>query len=183
MNNPFVGFVPWIIFWVVASPSTWEYATLGALIAAVILAQNSHMVRRLRTTAPILVLPNATAVDLNGVRSQGQRTREILLVGRMVAWKGGRLALRALRHVTHPEAVLRVYGDGPDRRRWPTNNTVGDIPGITARVDYLAELGVETQAESAKTALAQNAERLRRVIGQGQPRFDLRQIFTERFAL
>ena len=38
MNNPFVGFVPWIIFWVVASPSTWEYATLGALIAAVILA-------------------------------------------------------------------------------------------------------------------------------------------------
>ena len=38
MNNPFVGFAPWIIFWVVAGPSTWEYATLGALIAAVILA-------------------------------------------------------------------------------------------------------------------------------------------------
>lgn len=38
MNNPFVGFVPWIIFWVVAGPSTWEYATLGALIAALILA-------------------------------------------------------------------------------------------------------------------------------------------------
>ena len=38
MNNPFVGFVPWIIFWVVASPSSWEWATLGALIAAVILA-------------------------------------------------------------------------------------------------------------------------------------------------
>jgi glycosyltransferase involved in cell wall biosynthesis len=85
--------------------------------AAVILAQNSHMVRRLRTMAPILVLPNATAVDLNGVRPRGQRTREILLVGRMVAWKGGRLALRALRHVTYPEAVLRVYGEGPDRRR------------------------------------------------------------------
>lgn len=38
MNNPFVGFVPWIIFWVVASPSTWEWATLGALTAALILA-------------------------------------------------------------------------------------------------------------------------------------------------
>ena len=38
MKNPFVGFVPWIIFWVVASPSTWEWATLGALLAAVILA-------------------------------------------------------------------------------------------------------------------------------------------------
>jgi hypothetical protein len=38
MSNPFVGFVPWIIFWVVSSPSTWEWATLGALIAALILA-------------------------------------------------------------------------------------------------------------------------------------------------
>jgi hypothetical protein len=38
MNNPFVGFAPWIIFWVVSSPSSWEWATLGALIAAVILA-------------------------------------------------------------------------------------------------------------------------------------------------
>ena len=38
MNNPFVGFVPWIIFWVVASPSTWEYACGGALVAAIILA-------------------------------------------------------------------------------------------------------------------------------------------------
>jgi len=38
MNNPFVGFVPWIIFWVVAGPSTWEWATFGALVAAVILA-------------------------------------------------------------------------------------------------------------------------------------------------
>jgi glycosyltransferase involved in cell wall biosynthesis len=85
--------------------------------AAVILAQNNQTVRRLRTTAPICVLPNATAVDLNGVRPQGRRTQEILLVGRMVAWKGGRLALRALRHVSHPEAVLRVYGEGPDRRR------------------------------------------------------------------
>jgi len=38
MSSPFAGFAPWIIFWVVAGPSTWEYATLGALIAALILA-------------------------------------------------------------------------------------------------------------------------------------------------
>jgi hypothetical protein len=38
VNNPFVGFAPWIIFWVVSSPSTWEWATLGALVAALILA-------------------------------------------------------------------------------------------------------------------------------------------------
>ena len=85
--------------------------------ATVILAQNSYVVRRLRTTAPITVLPNATAVNLNGVRSGGPRTKEILLVGRIVAWKGGRLALQALRHVTDPDAVLRFYGEGPDRHR------------------------------------------------------------------
>ncbi|GIH05652.1 hypothetical protein Rhe02_37190 [Rhizocola hellebori] len=33
----FLGFVPWIIFWVVCGPSTWEYAAGGALLAAVIL--------------------------------------------------------------------------------------------------------------------------------------------------
>jgi glycosyltransferase involved in cell wall biosynthesis len=90
---------------------------VAAARATIILAQNSHVVRRLRTTAPIAVLPNATAVNLNGVRSGGPRTKEILLVGRIVAWKGGRLALQALRHVTHPKAVLRVYGEGPDRHR------------------------------------------------------------------
>ncbi|MFI1532904.1 hypothetical protein [Streptomyces anandii] len=31
----FYSFVPWIVFGVVASPSTWEYAALAALIAAV----------------------------------------------------------------------------------------------------------------------------------------------------
>jgi hypothetical protein len=48
LNNPFVGFAPWIIFWVVAAPSTWEYATLGALIAAVILAIPDAQNRRLK---------------------------------------------------------------------------------------------------------------------------------------
>jgi hypothetical protein len=35
--NGFVGFVPWIIFWVVSSPSTWGFAAGGALLAALIL--------------------------------------------------------------------------------------------------------------------------------------------------
>lgn len=37
----FRGFVPWIIFWVVAGPSSWEYASGGALLAALILAMPS----------------------------------------------------------------------------------------------------------------------------------------------
>jgi uncharacterized membrane protein len=39
VQSPFAGFVPWIIFWVVAgSPSTWEYGAIGAALAAIILA-------------------------------------------------------------------------------------------------------------------------------------------------
>ncbi|MFD4712568.1 hypothetical protein ACFWN5_23240 [Streptomyces sp. NPDC058430] len=36
-GNLLFAFAPWIIFDVVASPSTWEYAALAALIAAVVL--------------------------------------------------------------------------------------------------------------------------------------------------
>jgi glycosyltransferase involved in cell wall biosynthesis len=85
--------------------------------AAVILAQNRDIVRRLRARAPIEILPNATAVELEGVRSTGNRSRDVVLVGRLLAWKGGHLALRALRYVADRETVLRVYGEGPDCRR------------------------------------------------------------------
>ncbi|MEW1892181.1 MULTISPECIES: hypothetical protein [unclassified Streptomyces] len=36
-GNLFFAFAPWIIFIVVASPSTWEYAALAGLVAAVVL--------------------------------------------------------------------------------------------------------------------------------------------------
>jgi hypothetical protein len=37
-RSPFIGFVPWIIYWVVADePSTWMYGALCAVIAALIL--------------------------------------------------------------------------------------------------------------------------------------------------
>jgi uncharacterized membrane protein len=46
-ENPVAGFIPWIIFWVVASsPSTWEYGAIGAALAAVILALPSASRRR-----------------------------------------------------------------------------------------------------------------------------------------
>lgn len=37
-GGAWTGFLPWIIFWVVSSPSTWEVAAWGALLAAVIVA-------------------------------------------------------------------------------------------------------------------------------------------------
>lgn len=46
-ESPVAGFLPWIIFWVVAnSPSTWEYGAIGAALAAIILALPSASRRR-----------------------------------------------------------------------------------------------------------------------------------------
>jgi Ca2+/Na+ antiporter len=35
-HSPFLGFAPWIIFWVIGGPSTWETASIAALLAAVL---------------------------------------------------------------------------------------------------------------------------------------------------
>ncbi len=85
--------------------------------AAVVLAQNPDTGRRLRGAGRMKLLSNAHAVDLNGVGSQGARTSDLLLVGRLVPWKAPILGLRALRYVEHPEVVLRYCGDGPEQPR------------------------------------------------------------------
>jgi glycosyltransferase involved in cell wall biosynthesis len=85
--------------------------------AAVVLAQNRQIVPRLGTGPSVVVLPNATAVDVSGVQPDGDRTHDVVLVGRIIAWKGGRIAVRAMQHVTDPQAVLRVFGEGPDQAR------------------------------------------------------------------
>ncbi|GAA3136122.1 hypothetical protein [Streptomyces echinatus] len=44
----FLSFAPWIIFGVVASPSTWEYAALAALVASIVLSGQDLLHGRLR---------------------------------------------------------------------------------------------------------------------------------------
>ncbi|KOV94667.1 hypothetical protein [Streptomyces sp. NRRL B-3648] len=44
----FLSFAPWIIFGVVASPSTWEYAALAALVASIVLSGQDMLHGRLR---------------------------------------------------------------------------------------------------------------------------------------
>jgi hypothetical protein len=36
-RSPFAGFIPWILYWVIGGPSTWETAAIAALLAAVLL--------------------------------------------------------------------------------------------------------------------------------------------------
>jgi hypothetical protein len=37
-SSPVAGFIPWILFWVIGGPSTWETASIAALLAAALLA-------------------------------------------------------------------------------------------------------------------------------------------------
>jgi len=42
------GFLPWIIFWVISGPSTWEWAALAAALAALVLSARDILARRLK---------------------------------------------------------------------------------------------------------------------------------------
>jgi glycosyltransferase involved in cell wall biosynthesis len=111
-----------------------QRATVRA--ATVCLAQNPSTARRVGGDH-VRVLPNALTVDLGQLGPPEPRRPEIAMVGRLVAWKGGHLALRALRHVRHPTAVLRFFGDGPDRERL---RIAADRWGLRDRVDLVGSL-------------------------------------------
>lgn len=68
----FLGFVPWIIFWVVCGPSTWEYAAGGALVAAVILLIPSHERGRIKLLDIASVLFFAALTVAGLVLDRGQ---------------------------------------------------------------------------------------------------------------
>jgi glycosyltransferase involved in cell wall biosynthesis/thiamine kinase-like enzyme len=85
--------------------------------ALVTFAQNAATARVIRTHGRMSVLSNATAVDIRDVQATGGRRCDVVFAARLLPWKGGRLAVRTMQYVRHPEAVLRIFGDGPERRR------------------------------------------------------------------
>lgn len=86
--------------------------------AAVALAQNEATARQMRHARNIRVLPNGLCVDAVQVAAPADRVPDVILAARLLAWKGGTLALRAFRHVQHPRARLRIFGVGPEEDRW-----------------------------------------------------------------
>jgi glycosyltransferase involved in cell wall biosynthesis len=81
--------------------------------AALALVQNEDGRRRFGDLDHLDVAPNV-AVDVDGTaRNRRVGQRRAVFAGRLVAWKGIRLAVAAIAHA--PGWVLDVYGDGPDR--------------------------------------------------------------------
>jgi glycosyltransferase involved in cell wall biosynthesis len=118
-----------------------HHATTRA--ATICLAQNESTARRLRADG---ILPNALTVRLPRMEPSEERSTDIALVGRLVPWKGGHLAVRAFRHVQHTDAVLRVFGEGPDRQRimraaerWGVQNRV-EMVGSVPRHELLRQV-------------------------------------------
>lgn len=101
--------------------------------AAVVLVQNRETAALGRESVKTRVLPNSTALLTDPPDVTGSRNKEILVVGRLLPWKGGRLALRALEHVTDPEVVLVFVGDG---RALAGLRTMAHRRGISSRVRF-----------------------------------------------
>ena len=85
--------------------------------AGVTFAQNTATAGRLNGGGEVVVLSNATVIDLDPVCPSTPRNKDIYLVGRLVPWKAPILAVRAMQYVREPDCVLRICGDGPERRR------------------------------------------------------------------
>ncbi|HKY47917.1 MAG TPA: glycosyltransferase [Acidimicrobiia bacterium] len=101
--------------------------------AAVVLVQNRETAALGRDSVKSLVLPNSTALLTDPPAVTGSRNKEILVVGRLLPWKGGRLALRALEYVTDPEAVLVFVGEG---RAMTGLRAMAHRRGMTGRVRF-----------------------------------------------
>jgi glycosyltransferase involved in cell wall biosynthesis len=87
--------------------------------AVVTFAQNDATLEKIRTAGRTSVLSNATVVDLRALQvgADRPRTKDVLVVGRLLHWKAPLLALRAFRYVETPGAALVFCGDGAERAR------------------------------------------------------------------
>jgi glycosyltransferase involved in cell wall biosynthesis len=83
----------------------------------VVLAQNSETAHALGSAADPTVVSNGTAVHIPSMPTVRSRRPDVAMVGRLIPWKGAILALRAFREVSHPDAVLRVFGAGGSQER------------------------------------------------------------------
>jgi glycosyltransferase involved in cell wall biosynthesis len=100
--------------------------------AAVIFAQNQDTAGLMGVDdGRMRVMSNALSVDVREIESTGIRRHDIVLAARLLPWKGGQLAVRSLRYVQHKDAVLRIFGEGPERpriaraaRRWAVADRV-----------------------------------------------------------
>jgi glycosyltransferase involved in cell wall biosynthesis len=95
----------------------WGPARHAARRAAVTLAQNPETLHRLPQGDGRRTLSNALVVDVSDVSLPGRRAPEVMVVGRLLAWKAPLLALEAFSRVARSDVTLRFFGEGPEEER------------------------------------------------------------------
>lgn len=83
--------------------------------ADVVVGLNRDVERRFARIAPVIVEPNsAITVPAGDPLPRQDGVRHAVFVGRLLGWKGARLAVAALGHPSCSDWTLDIYGEGPD---------------------------------------------------------------------
>jgi len=104
--------------------------------AQVVLVQNPGTYRRLGRVDSV-IFPNAASVDLEWSMQGPVRDVDVAFVGRLIPFKAGSLAVRAMRYVSDDRVTLTVFGSGNQRRhlerlvkRWGLGDRVRLVGGV-----------------------------------------------------
>lgn len=121
--------------------------------ARVVVAMNDDVARRFASARRVVVEPNC-AIEIPGsiVRREpgdAPETRTAVFVGRLVGWKGERLAAAALAHPAAEGWTLDVYGEGSEE---PTLRADLAELGIASRVRLLGQQPRETVLQAIADA-------------------------------
>lgn len=122
--------------------------------AALMLAQNNDVARIFARSATVIVEPNIALHNADGAteRPRNSRTTPVaVFAGRLLAWKGLRLVLAALRRPETAAWRVDVYGHGRERQAL---ERLADRWGLSDRVRFLgARPRSEVQAALAEADL------------------------------
>ena len=113
------------------------------------LAQNPETAARLSSARSVDVAPNGTSAVPEAHPGGGERSRDVLFVGRLIPYKAGVLAVRAIARVETPGSRLVVIGDGPDR---PRMERLAERLGVADRVEFLGRIPRAEVFERVATA-------------------------------
>ena len=118
--------------------------------AAVVIVQNPETARKIGRSQDAIMLPNALAAPASipplPVEAGRGRSNRLITAGRLLGWKGTVLAIAAMEHVLDPDAVLEVYGEGPQLsrlQRFADEQGLADrvaFKGLIARDELLARI-------------------------------------------
>ncbi|WP_454851897.1 glycosyltransferase [Promicromonospora soli] len=138
------GTVTELLRGVLTAPLRAMWGDAAARRATVVVAQNEAVARRFRRARHVVVEPNAALDDDLPKRARlarpappgpesdsAPRVLRAVFVGRLLAWKGGRLAIEALART--PGWELHVYGTGYER---PALERLARRRGVTGRVVF-----------------------------------------------